>query len=344
MNKYIPFLKLKRNEIQAIRALDANLKRQISVFFEIPRSSDPYSVDYDKQVYNAAKSVEKNCCGIKEIYLDTLDIPSDAKEDLYDLAIDTFNRVGMTPIPVIGIDRTQKHVDAALKNDPNVICLRILPNDFCSFELFITELAEILDVKYFTKNFDIVYDLRYCSDSNENIISQQIVDFHSKAINAFIIRRVIITGSSIPPFIGQILQTESDTIQDRKEIKIFNQIATKIERTDLYFGDYAITTPIFVDPEIQPELFQNVITPRIIYSFDNSHFIIRGGALKTHPRKRTQYNDFCYIIYQQPFFRGNHSWGDDYIESAATDDHISITPSTIIKPATNSHITYMLTK
>ena len=87
----------------------------------------------------------------------------------------------------------------------------------------------------------------------------------------------------------------------------------------------------------------NVLAPKILYTFDRHHYIIRGGAIRTHVRGFLQYNDLAAEIITKPFYRGaEYSFGDNYIAEKSHSVGSNVMPSTIIKPTVNSHITYML--
>lgn len=85
------------------------------------------------------------------------------------------------------------------------------------------------------------------------------------------------------------------------------------------------------------------MTPKIVYSYENKHYLIRGGALRTHPRAQLQYNDFSGIIVGKPFYRGiGYSFGDEYLEEKSRFVGSGVMPGTILKPTINAHISYMI--
>ena len=45
MNNYIPFLKLKSNEILAIKELEAELQEEITPFFDFPQKKENFTED-----------------------------------------------------------------------------------------------------------------------------------------------------------------------------------------------------------------------------------------------------------------------------------------------------------
>lgn len=90
-------------------------------------------------------------------------------------------------------------------------------------------------------------------------------------------------------------------------------------------------------------MLRRVMTPRITYSYDNNHYIIRGGALATHVRGDDQYFDLAKIITLKPFYRGSiYSFGDGFIFEKSQSIGNKVTASSILKPTINAHIIYML--
>lgn len=70
MNQYVPFLKLKVNEVGALCELAADIKSSIVPFFDLPRKKDGMSADeFCELVKKSARSVEKNLKGINLFYL-----------------------------------------------------------------------------------------------------------------------------------------------------------------------------------------------------------------------------------------------------------------------------------
>ncbi len=85
------------------------------------------------------------------------------------------------------------------------------------------------------------------------------------------------------------------------------------------------------------------MAPKVIYSYDDVHFVARGGALRTHARGNLQYNDIARDLCSQPFYRGPaYSFGDKFLDDKANGLGNKVMPSTILKPTINAHITYMV--
>lgn len=346
MNKYIPFLKAKRNEIQAVKALDKALRRNLVVFFEIPRlPEDAPPSEYQKAIDKAAAAIQTNCSDVKEVYVDVFDVPASISigtQGIYAYTLQVFGSCRVRP--VVGIDRSVAHNEAALAIKPEIVCLRVQLPDAASFEVFCSQfddengLSELGDMPV-----DLVVDCRYCGNCNAAATSKQIGDFLTEAKRALSLRRTVIVGSSIPASIRDVCETEDEVKLPRKELVIFREVASRIGNRELFFGDYTVVSPLFVDVEMRPEMWQNVLAPKLVYSTEGIHYIQRGGALKTHPQGNKQYNNQCAILAAKDFYRGaDYSWGDSFIDEKSRYAGSNVTPSTVIKPTVNAHITYML--
>ena len=103
MIKYTPFLKLKQNEIGALRELHGDVIEFIKPLFDLPRTSRKQSEkEIAKRIEMAFKCMEKLDKENKlEFYLDNFDLDDDIKIkgiDQYHFILAKFDR--FSPIPV----------------------------------------------------------------------------------------------------------------------------------------------------------------------------------------------------------------------------------------------------
>lgn len=353
MDNYIPFLKLKSNEIMSLSTLESELKSRVTPLFDFPRKKDGYTADLFKNTTSRlVKSINKNLDGIHQFYLDNFDIESNFEINgscSYKYLIDAFK--DLPYIPVVSIDRSDDHITAiAAKKESggiisNIIALRLLPADFESFDLTNQEISDLLTtILDLFDEIDLILDCRMCLGLDTKRLSKNIVSFVKEFTRAYSTRRVIFSGSSITASIGEIVKSGEETNLLRVELDIFKSCCNELtsEKLNIYLGDYGIVSPNYSDIDIIPEAMQNITAPKIVYSFDDKHYIVRGGALKTHPRGYKQYFDLSATIVSKPFYRGkNFSYGDQYIEEKSRSAGKNGTPSSILKPTINAHISYM---
>lgn len=352
MSRYIPFLKLKSNEIMAIKELDESEKSEIIPFFDLPKSSDVMSEEeLQTKIDRSVNSLNRHLNNISNIYLDNYDIDSTITindESNYKYLLEKSSELPI--IPVIGIDRDIEHINTVInaKNEgiisSNVVALRLTEEDFEDFSLVEEDLEDLLEnVNDIFNNLDLILDCRVCQENNVHSLTTNIVEFVNSFSSNYSINRLIITGSSIPASIGDIINPNNEIEQNRYELNIFNSSFTQLENNfNVILGDYTIVSPNYSDIDISGNLMRTVTAPKVLYSFEDKHFIIRGRGLQQYGN--SQYNDLARIITLKNFYRGeDYSYGDDFLKEKSLNQGNQVTPSSILKPTINAHITYMLT-
>jgi len=349
MIDYTPFLKLKVNEVAGLSALVPAVKSALIPFFDLPQKPTLTAASFERMVTKGAASVARHLDDVPAFFLDNFDIDDSivvGGKDNYVFVMEAFQDLPF--IPVIGLDRAPGRNDvvfAAKKAgvvSSSAFALRLQSDDFSSYGVIAAELEELLEeaLTHFDKS-TLILDNRVCLnlDPAKRAIelSQFIKDFSSKNVAD----RIIVVGSSIPPSIGQIVGVQSELVQERVELQIFHAVR-KAVGDGVGIGDYTIVSPLYSDVDIPPAVMLNVMAPRVIYSYDKVHFVVRGGALRTHPRGNLQYNDIAASLLTKPFYRGpGYSFGDGFISDKANMIGNQVTPGSILKPTINAHITYM---
>lgn len=350
MTNYVPFLKIKVNEIGALLALNADLKKTLTPFFDFPRKDDMTEESFQEMVGKAARSVAKNLKGYESIYLDNFDIEDRIQvggSDNYNFIISEFNKINF--IPVVGLDRTNSHNQAVFdaKKSGNLIsdriAIRLQSEDFESFALIQHDLKELIDAgSALFKTWIVILDNRVCLPIEVLARSDKISKFIPALLAKHSFEKIVITGSSIPASIGEIVPTESYVIVSRSEVDIFRRVKTIIKDNIVILGDYTIVSPLYSDIDIPPEAMRNVTAPKITYSDESVHYVLRGGALTAHPRGDLQYNDLAGRLIGYPYYRKPpYSFGDNFLDEKAKFVGTGVTPSSILRPTINAHMTYM---
>ena len=343
MISYIPFLKAKQGELTAMSGLAPNVKQRICPFFDFPRKKK-----YDAALFTAKTA--KITSGLKrhwgtqaEFYLDDLDV----REKLTVQGLQQFAYVlgalkGMRVVPVVGLDRPAHNaaVAAVKRNgevDSPVVAFRVHPQDFEDFDGQQAEIEYDLDDVF--KDFDeidLVFDCQLCIGLNVSTTAQQIAAFAKKFSGAYKkVRRVIVTGSCIPAKIGDVLGTDEATILPRRELEIIAK-SRDLSDAGVLAGDYTIVSPFYSDKEFDPKLLQKVTAPRLIYSFDHSHYVSRGFSLESGGQE--QYIGMTKELCEQGFFRPGYSTGDDYFTEKSKGIGNNATNGTVVKPSVVAHI------
>lgn len=348
MITYIPFLKAKRGERSAIGALAPEVKQAICPFFDFPRKSE----DYDEEAYTdtaqeIVTGMTKHWGTAAEFYFDDRDINQKLKvggQEKYAHVLGALR--GLKVIPVVGLNRPGHNASVArLKRNGDIACgtvaLRVEPRNFEDFDVVKDQIEyDLGDVFQQFDHIDLTCDCRVCSAMNVSETALQITAFAQKFSAAYKkVRRVIVTGSSIPASVGDIVKAKSTEIVPRRELEIIAK-ARDLADVDVMAGDYGTVSPFYSDKEFKPELFPKITAPKLIYSFNHSHYVSRGASLATGGQR--QYLGLTKTLCGQGFFRAGYSAGETYFSEKSKGIGNNATNATVVKPSVVAHITYMV--
>lgn len=351
MNNYIPFLKVKTNEIGALKELDPALKGELVPFFDLARKDGMTEDSYKTMVQRCTQSLKRNLKDFGNFFVDNFDIEDhitvDGKNN-YGFLID--NLAERLFIPVVGLDRVagrneivfNKKKGGLIKSD--AVALRLQADDFENFALVQKEIGDLIQQgNGIFSSWILILDNRLCLNMAHAARANLLASFIKKAAASYNFSMIVVTGSSIPSSIGDIQKAKSEQTHDRPEVAIFRTMQGHLGQIFPHFGDYTIVSPLYSDLAIPPEAMQNVTAAKVIYSHADVHYIARGGALKGHPRGYLQYNDIAQQIVAKIFYRKPpYSFGDKFLNEKANFMGSKVTASSILKPTINAHITYML--
>lgn len=351
MNKYIPFLKTKNGEFAAIKALEPNIKRKITPFLELQFNKNSDADWLKNKMPRIIRKIELNLGHIPFFYFDNYNINSDLLVNgvnNYQYILETLKDLPF--IPVVSIDRHPDHNQSVYNKKTTgdiksqVLAIRLTSEHFQNYHLTDIDIkSELRSVISQFDQIDLILDCRVCLKADTNELANNIIDFAVNFVKDYNVRRLIVAGSSIPPSIADLLPPVSTITIERKELSVFRNVQLYGPSLHLYLGDYGSVSPEFSEIDIIPEAMRNVTAPKIIYSYDDNHFILRGGALATHPRGDAQYYDLSGDLEAQAFFRGpRYSDGGKFFYEKSRSRGSKVTPASIVKPTLNSHITYMM--
>lgn len=350
MTNYIPFLKSKSNEIIALSELESEVLNQITPFFDYPRRNDEEDEEkFEKTVGKLLRCFKRHLSSLSEMYFDCYDLNDDlyiTGKHVYHYLLEELQELPI--IPVVSIDRSKDHQEAVLhlKSSGNIIsncvAFRVTSEDFQSYEAVSDDIQEELsDVLNAFEFVDLIFDCRVCVNSDINKISSDICKFSQKFSSDFNVRRFVVTGSSIPASVADVLESNSEKYVERQELNIYSSVCENSGEHDFILGDYTIISPNYSEFEVPANQMQNRTTAKLIYSFDNQHYFIRGGSLRT--KGLAQYFDLAATLCGKDFFRTRtYSEGDKYFEEKSQKIGSNCMPGTIVKPSVNAHVTYVV--
>ncbi|WP_437880097.1 beta family protein [Pseudomonas sp. LRF_L74] len=352
MPKYIPFLKAKANEFGAIKSLSKERKKFIAPFFDLPLKKDMDDKVLKKTIETAARKFCLNMKGVPEYFVDDYDIPDSVligSRPSYEYLAACMLAQDLNFNPVVGIDRTADRnacvfTPAVTKAASNRrIALRISSDDLVSYALVRGDILHLIAMgNGLYDRWVLVIDNRVCKDVDPVARAAQIKAFCIAAAADHAYEAIVITGSTLPPVAGDILPTNNEKHLLRNEVAIYSNAIVGLSGHNVVFGDYTIVSPDYSDSDIDPRNMLNVTAPKVVYSYEDKHYIVRGGGIKTHPRGFKQYNDIAATIVAKSFFRHGNSEGDLYLVEKAAGLGSTVMPGSVLKPTINSHISFML--
>lgn len=346
--KYVPFLKFKSNEVLAFKELDPDVLEHTIPFFDIPRDDNLTAESLMKKIDDAAKKIIKHLPDLRWFYVDNFDIDDNLKiagYNNYNYIINTFSKTSF--IPVVGLDRSSERIRTVFEARDqerimtDAIAIRLTPEDFISWKLLKDDFDDLMSecTRYF-RRIHLVLDNRVLTADSLTNRTAQLVSLITEIQKSYHFEYIINSGSSIPASIADILATGQISILARLESILYKSV--NAEHDSLIYGDYTVISPLYSDPKVPKAVLRKIMAPKLLYSFNNNIYIARGYPLDGHPRGAKQYNDMAQVLIGKAFYRKHtYSWGDQFIDDKANNLGNSVTPSSIVKPLVNAHITYI---
>lgn len=353
MKHYVPFLKMKQNEIGAICELKDEIRDLITPFFDIPRPKENTESEIVERLRIGKKHADANLSGIP-FYLDNYDIddtiPLDGRYQ-YESILDLFSAHKV--IPVVALNRDPRHNIAAISfsaRNSSKILLRLTSQDIESYRISKYEIDQIYSelLRNGIDNVDVAFDFRVIT-TDPAVLGANALKFLANLEADHFVNNIIISGSSIPASVRDLLKTKEYTHVARRECLLWSYIEknnVKSGRKFIY-GDYGLVSPDYTDMELNFAMIQNVAAPKAFYTFKDNYFLVRGGAFKTHPDKYGQYFSIADLIIGQKFFRPHtYSYGEKYIADRSGRAKIKLkkagSPGSWLKATLATHITFVL--
>ncbi len=351
---YTPFLKLKKQEVTALKMLDSDWHSLLVPFFDFPAKEDTTKPwDYAEKSVEMASYVTKHIPNISRFYLDAFDVEDHIVQGKHNYLylLEKFNNFDV--IPVTGPDRTDDHLQSIRafihqKTSPSIaIGYRVTADDFISFNATKDEVADSLDglINDLFTEIHLIIDCRLIAFLKSKVIGdmvKQIANYIVKFTHAYPVSKVIIAGSMIPVSLASLVKANAHGCIDRYEIAIYEAVKQHFP-TDycIQFGDYTTVSPEFAEPNEQSS--KNA-TSKFVYSHNKQQYIWRGTKVIGPPSKQHLYNEHVrdMIALSPTIYRGqSYSWADDeFFNKQHARDGFWI--NTINKFLINAHISYML--
>jgi hypothetical protein len=343
---YIPCLRWKQGEYQAVWRLPAQAKEMFMPLIEIPEigwdfeegrdkeTIDEHLADFAlKKIYRKWGSfscfVDLNLIGLSERMANGIHPVKYMFDDL--------RKVMCLAIPVTGLDRDvayQREIRKTMIKDKRGVCLRI-SIEKAAKSTFVEEMDSLLSTLGIEpNNCDLILDL-----GTPNF---EPLEGFAKAIQAIVSRIPYLKkwrtfsmfGTSFPDTMGGLKLGVN--IIPRSEWQLYKRVVTNFKKANLRlptFGDYAISHPNVL------ELDMRIIKPSatIRYTIDDHWYIVKGKNIRDYGR--SQYRQLSKQVMDSHYFYGSaFSWGDSYIQEWGTGKRNKTSLTMWRQVGTNHHI------
>ncbi len=359
IKSYIPILRWKKAERDALATLDTKVRGNITPLFELIMPAPKRDKgDYNK-ILSDSKTVLQNvlpstveelnkCCPMDstafvDVHLIDGDLRSMTLKQILNDSLKLFHAT-LIPvthiIPVVSTDADTATRQVAVEyaaNSSYGLCIRIdrhnLDNEDNLSQIindFVTQ--NKLDIS----NTDLLIDLGIVDKGDD---AKKVKDQLSRlpSINSW--RTLILSGGAFPKDLSEFDKHSQNQIQ-RHDWRIWNDLREANPSRLPYYSDYAIQHPIFYG-----QIPGTNASASVRYTDDTQWEVSRGEGLRNKKGAgHKQYPALAQIIIGQNFFKGeNFSAGDKYIAERAADNTKTGNPTTWLKAGLNHHLT-LITK
>lgn len=314
---YVPSLKWRQGEYQALYRLSPEAKKRVLPLVEIP----PIEWDFEKG--KLSKTIDKHLDPFAKrlkskwgqnpslIDLDLLDSDNRMADGTHpiDYVFDGVRREGVTSIPVTGITRTQPYQDAIRRvvgTDKQGVGVRVKLDQLASPDTpgRLQALLSYLEVS--PKDTDLIIDLGAPAFDPISTFANVIKGAVAKLLIVDDVRMFCVTATAFPDTMGKLAKgTQFVPRSEWLLYKAYLSLLKGHERNPI-FGDYGIAHPVL------PALDMRLIKPAasIRYAVDDAWLVVKGENVRDHGFK--QYVKLCQMV-----TTSGHFSGEDYSEADA---------------------------
>lgn len=342
---YVPIIKWKMGEYQALLRLDADIKKYIHPLIEIP----PIGWDFEKQ--RLVKTMNEHLAGFgkklrdkwgqKPAFVDLvlLDMSQRMADDKHpvEYVFEEARAYIKNTIPVTSLERDAAHQDAVknvIGSDANGLCIRLALQDLIKgdADLHINVMAEYFGVEI--QEIDIVLDLAAPNFQPLAIFVRALRSATSNIRSLIKCRSFTIAATAFPETMGSLDLGEN--IVSRDEWLLFHEYRSLLSKRERQpqFGDYTIAYPDV------PNMDMRFVKPAasLRYTISENWLIIKGKNVRDYKFK--QYIEICRSVVNSGHFDGpDYSLGDEYISDCSEGSESTGTLTTWRWVGANHHIT-----
>ncbi|MFW7190041.1 beta family protein [Lysinibacillus sp. BNK-21] len=326
---YVPIIKWKRGERNALEKLDPALKTNMTPLLEIQpipfnHKEGTFSKTLDQHLENIGAQVKSAWDQDRPIFvdIDTLYENIESSEETVqsgqhpvEFIIDIIESNGIKVIPVTGIYRYQSFHDAIERITTKYhrgICIRLQEEELSDLASLPKVIDDLLDFhKISPKDVDLILDYKQILPTQEQTHVGNLILLLAQFPLISEWRTLTIASTAYPKTLQQIATGSNGSIP-RTEWSVYQKLLTLSLGRLPAFSDYNITHPDFVD--LDPRLIN--VAAGIRYTYSNKYYIFRGVSVKKNGF--AQMTSICQDVVQHRCYRGGtFSFGDKEIEDCA---------------------------
>lgn len=315
-SSYVPFLKWKQSEYQALYKLDEQVKDAIIPFIIIP------PIEYDFAEKQMKKTFQDHMKPMPERLekkwgkrLAIIDFHPTIEDGLMDdgaSAISYFfteaHAKGCSVIPTITLNKSNKYIQliTQLFSEQSVgVALRLYINDLTDSDLN-NKIASLLQtMNLSTERVDLIIDLNIPDRFEPYTILANILHFQlNKILNFHNYRSLVVAAHSLKW--GEIKQPGDLFV--RHEWFLYQELLQKFQNKVPSFGDYTTENIDFLE-----QMDMRVIQPsaKLIYTTGDYVRVLKGKSFRANPgQMQTLCNS---IVTSKEYYGQQFSFGDDRI-------------------------------
>ncbi|WP_273828357.1 beta family protein [Pseudomonas sp. SBT1-2] len=344
---YVPIVKWRQGEYQALWKLSADVKDNITPLLEIPEEAWDFEAGAPKKTLDEhtekfGKRLKEKWggrrCLIDSCYLSPVATCANGEHHLSRL-ISLAEAEGCNVVPVTGLSRHmdyQKAVLGVTSEYKRGICLRLVADDYDRSDLK-GDITELLD--YFSlsaTDVDLVIDSKEFVPNSAVTYAITMLGFlgNTPYINRW--RSLTVSGTAFPATINAVNYRPNGRAKRFEWLGYKNLIGRLNDKDRIpSFSDYTVSHP--QTGNLDPRLMDP--NAKIKYTVEDDWFIVVGSQVKKNGR--SQYRSHCdQIVNAIPkvFDGEKFSWGDLYIYECSTAQGTATTGGTSTWPSvTNNH-------
>ena len=342
---YVPCLRWKQGEYQALLRLSSDAKNSLTPLIEIPE------IGFDFETRRESKSVDehlsafgkrvrekwgKRLCFVDMHLIRELERMKNGQHP-FAFVFDDLRSKGARGIPVINLEQDsacQKAIKEITAIDKGGLCIRIgieeaaKGNIATSLETLIGQYSVEVD------EYDFVLDLGAPNFEPIEGFGSLLETLISRLPHLDRWRTFTLIGTSFPRSMGEVKKGTS--IIKRNEWLLYKSLVQRLRDSGTRiptFGDYAINHPDIL------LLDMRLVKPSaaIRYTIDNGWLIVKGSNVRDY--EYDQYRSLCHTVIESNYYSGpTFSSGDKYIEECAQGTKSSGNLTTWRWVGTNHHL------